>query len=554
VVDDQAADGHGSLSLAVARPSRIAASRNRSPEIRFSPRCSGSGGKGRQLEIVAGRGRARALVELLRVAEVLAHLVEHASQLPAALVELLRRLHGRCGRGGELGVVREDRVLDPPELRAGLEAELVDVDPPGRPVRLERVCLPAAPVEREHQLAPEPLAERAFVDRVLELGDDLPMLAERERGLEPLLERVDPQIFEAVGLGAQPPDLGQPLERRAAPERERAVSEVGGRPRVALAACGARPDEQALEDNGVRRRADDGVAVAAADDRRLAESRAQPGDVVLDGVSRGGGHVGPPELVDQRVHGDMAPAPKREEREQRVALRAGHVDGPAVDADLEGTEDSDFEPIREREHGARIAHRPGRVIGAPTKGRFRFAAIPRRTAAGTARAVPTEPPVFGRSPSNRPPGSITIRFMAGGSVLALDAAADARGRTRSPLTLSALGKAAEAVPMVLLVTLVPRLLGPGPYGRVALAVSIVTLGSAALSVGGPMLLTRFVPAAEPTGRPALARALAVRLAWLRALTLTGVAGVAAVLGVARPDVFHPFELVLVVGALWLDVA
>src|SRR5581483_5402566 len=156
--------------------------------------------------------------------------------------------------------------------------------------------------------------------------------------------------------------------------------------------------------------------------------------------------------------------------------------------------------------------------------------------------VPTEPPVFGRSPSNRPPGSITIRFMAGGSVLALDAAADARGRTRSPLTLSALGKAAEAVPMVLLVTLVPRLLGPGPYGRVALA------------VGGPMLLTRFVPAAEPTGRPALARALAVRLAWLRALTLTGVAGVAAVLGVARPDVFHPFELVLVVGALWLDVA
>ena len=125
---------------------------------------------------------------------------------------------------------------------------------------------------------------------------------------------------------------------------------------------------------------------------------------------------------------------------------------------------------------------------------------------------------------------------------------------RSPLALSIAGKAAEVIPLILLVTAVPRALGPAEYGRLALAISIVTLGSAALSLGGPVLLTRFVPAAEPRQRSAVARALGRRLALSRGLQLASVVLAAAALVALLPDRFPPLVTLLVVGALALDVA
>ena len=54
--------------------------------------------------------------------------------------------------------------------------------------------------------------------------------------------------------------------------------------------------------------------------------------------------------------------------------------------------------------------------------------------------------------------------------------------------------------MLLLATLVPRALGPEGYGRFAVPLTIVTLGSLAMSLGGPTLLSRYVPTAPPHGR------------------------------------------------------
>lgn len=127
-------------------------------------------------------------------------------------------------------------------------------------------------------------------------------------------------------------------------------------------------------------------------------------------------------------------------------------------------------------------------------------------------------------------------------------------RARSPLALTAVGKAAEAIPLILLVTVVPRVLGPTAYGLLALAVSIVTLGSAALSFGGPVLLTRFVPAAAPERRSAVARALARRLALWRGLQVAALTVGAAALVALLPDRFPPLITFLIVGALALDVA
>ena len=83
------------------------------------------------------------------------------------------------------------------------------------------------------------------------------------------------------------------------------------------------------------------------------------------------------------------------------------------------------------------------------------------------------------------------------------------------------------VTLVLLATVVPRVLGPGDYGRFSVPLTIVTLGSLALTLGGPTVLARFVPAAAPEQRLAVARSLGRRLARGRGLQLAVIAGVAA---------------------------
>ena len=68
---------------------------------------------------------------------------------------LVRRL-GTSGR--ERLVLTQDRRLELPEVRAGLEAELVLEHAATRLVGVQRVRLAAGAVEREHQLGAQPLA------------------------------------------------------------------------------------------------------------------------------------------------------------------------------------------------------------------------------------------------------------------------------------------------------------------------------------------------------------------------------------------------------------
>ena len=82
----------------------------------------------------------------------------------------------------------------------GLEPELVVQAVPGLPVDLEPVGLPAAPVEREHQLRPEALAERVLGAERLELGDERQVAAERELGVDALLDRGEAELVEPLGL------------------------------------------------------------------------------------------------------------------------------------------------------------------------------------------------------------------------------------------------------------------------------------------------------------------------------------------------------------------
>ncbi len=135
--------------------------------------------------------------------------------------ELHRRPRERCLLEQERLVLAEDRGLELAELRAGVDAELLDEGLARGAVGGERVGLPAGAVEREHELRARPLAEWLRGDERLELGDELRVAPEREVGLDPLLERDGAQLLEPGDLGLRERLVEEVGERRAAPERER---------------------------------------------------------------------------------------------------------------------------------------------------------------------------------------------------------------------------------------------------------------------------------------------------------------------------------------------
>jgi len=124
---------------------------------------------------------------------------------------------------------------------------------------------------------------------------------------------------------------------------------------------------------------------------------------------------------------------------------------------------------------------------------------------------------------------------------------------RRAVVTSLAGKAAELVTLLLLATVVPRALGPSAYGRFAVPLTVVTLGSLALTLGGHTVMARYVPAAAPADRVALARRLGARLAQGRGAQLLVLGVVWAVVVVATPDRFPPVTSTMVYLALALSV-
>ena len=93
------------------------------------------------------------------------------------------------GGAVERRVVIEDLALEPLQLRARLDTQLVHERAPRPLIRVQRLRLSARPVEREHQLSAQTLAKRVPRDERLQLGDQVVVPAKRQVGLDPLLYR-----------------------------------------------------------------------------------------------------------------------------------------------------------------------------------------------------------------------------------------------------------------------------------------------------------------------------------------------------------------------------
>ncbi len=181
--------------------------------------------------------------------------------------------------------------------------ELVDQRSPRALVHGERVRLSAGAIEREHQLRAQPLSERLLRDQLLELADELAVSAEREIGVDPVLERCQSKLPEAHDLGLckrLPRQIG---ERRAAPERKRRAQAVRTGNRVTRRERGtsfvAEPSE--LEEVDALRLDREPVARRHGLECAVRQELSQLGDVDLDRVPGCLGRILAPERVDQPI-------------------------------------------------------------------------------------------------------------------------------------------------------------------------------------------------------------------------------------------------------------
>ena len=111
---------------------------------------------------------------------------------------------------------------------AGVDAELAGQQVAGPAVGGQRVGLPAAPVQRQHQLAVQPLPQRMVPDQPVQLGGQRVMPAQRQVSVDPRLKRGQPQLLQAGRLGPGERVVGQVGQHRTAPQAQRPAQRLGG--------------------------------------------------------------------------------------------------------------------------------------------------------------------------------------------------------------------------------------------------------------------------------------------------------------------------------------
>ena len=293
----------------------------------------------------------------------------------AQAAELLLPAHRRRPAGGghrhrglvvrrEAWILLEDAALELAHRLAGLQAQLAQAR--GElAVRGERLDLPPARVQGQHQHAGELLAERLLLEQPAQHRDRLERTAELHERARVGGLRVRAQVLEAADLGLGELRVGEVAVRLAAPQPERALERgvrLGGRERgrraqlqlealrVDLAGLDGEPVAGALADE----QGGGGAALAAGLEERAqvrdAHRQRAGGDLARDVV---------PARVEQRVGRDGAAGVDQQPRQDRALLGARRRQRGRRAVDLDRAQDPEFHSKSVMARGARRDERDG---------------------------------------------------------------------------------------------------------------------------------------------------------------------------------------------------
>jgi hypothetical protein len=181
---------------------------------------------------------------------------------------------------------------------------------------------------------------RMLADQHLQLADQVGVAAERQVGLDPLLQCSDAQLLEASAFDLGERLAGELRQRGTAPQFECLAQQ----PRRSLGVRPPRVADQPLEAEQVDRlgiRAEQ-IAGRPRHERLGREQLAQPRHVDLDDRDRRLRRLIPPQLVDQPLTRDNPVRVQEQQREQRALLRTSQRKQPIALVDLERSEDPEL--------------------------------------------------------------------------------------------------------------------------------------------------------------------------------------------------------------------
>ena len=200
--------------------------------------------------------------------------------------------------------------------------------------------MPAGPVEREHVLQAEALAKRVLGDQRFELTDHVAVMAEREVGLDPLLERCNAELLETRALvpGERLRDLGQ---RGPAPERKRVTQQLSRLRSIAFRERLASVGDCTLEPGQVELVLPylEQVTRSARVQPRFGKRLPQLRDVDLHHLLSRVRNVLGPESVDDLLAGDGTVRVQEQNREERPLLACSHLQPRMTTAHLQRAEE-----------------------------------------------------------------------------------------------------------------------------------------------------------------------------------------------------------------------
>ena len=280
-------------SIRVSRSGRPGG-RSESPVPRLSKRIR------RAIEPSRSRKRAwpRLLPVLLEVGDepgdeheveraVAGHLVGDVEVAAARVAD--RRLPRGAARRRQVQarVLAEDAQLELAQRRPGSMPSSLDERPASALEHLQRVGLPAAAVEREHQLAAQALAEHVLGDERLELRHQVVMAAERQVGVDAILERGEPQLVQPGDLALRERLAAEIGQRLAVPQRERIAQARRPLGRIVPRLAPRRPATRTGPGRPRAARDLQQIAGRARPDPIGADQLAQAGDVAVQRGLRG---------------------------------------------------------------------------------------------------------------------------------------------------------------------------------------------------------------------------------------------------------------------------
>ena len=119
-------------------------------------------------------------------------------------------------------------MLEPLQLAAGFDSDLLEQDPPGLLVDPQRIGLPSTAVQGQHPQPPPPLPQRLLLDEALEDRDDGLRAVAPEPGLGQIVLGVEPDALEPGHQGPGEVVVLEVSQRPAPPQRQPRGEQLAG--------------------------------------------------------------------------------------------------------------------------------------------------------------------------------------------------------------------------------------------------------------------------------------------------------------------------------------